>query len=268
MGIKRLSVMSVMSLVVGGVALAATVSLQDVNQKVATLVAPFNNQTTKMDFSFTRLAVDEVRATEFGFKGVFEKTGTNNVVKLEIPTAVYSFGDGQNPTAQLEGSLSFDVVKALGQKMINEFSQELDDVVVDMATDYAGEYGPAAAIEAKVVERKVDANGDVESVKMTMSAKVDLAQLPAAKPVSEVEFKSIELTVSGSRDGFALSATIVLNPEYKRFLSGDDGLKEYIEKLLADDQQAYAELGQFLAILDSVAAWVAEMDGKRSPFAF
>ncbi len=258
----------VLSLVVGGSAVAATVSLQDVNQKVATLVAPFNDQKTAIDFSFTRLAVDEVRATDFGFKGYFVKTGTNNEVTLDIPTAEYTYGDGTNPTAKLSLSLKFDVVKALGQKLINEFSTELEDVVVDSAKGYTEEYGTAATIDAKVVEKKVDANGDVESVKMSLLAKVDMTQLPAEKPVSETEFKSIDLMVSGSRDGFEISATVVLNPEYKRFLVGDDGLKEYVEKLLADDQDAYMELSQFLAILNSAAAWIAEMDANKSPFAF
>lgn len=259
---------AVLSLVVGGSAVAATVSLQDVNQKVATLVAPFNDQKTAIDFSFTRLAVDEVRATDFGFKGYFVKTGTNNEVTLDIPTAEYTYGDGTNPTAKLSLSLKFDVVKALGQKLINEFSTELEDVVVDSAKGYTEEYGTAATIDAKVVEKKVDANGDVESVKMSLLAKVDMTQLPAEKPVSETEFKSIDLMVSGSRDGFEISATVVLNPEYKRFLVGDDGLKEYVEKLLADDQDAYMELSQFLAILNSAAAWIAEMDANKSPFAF
>ncbi len=259
---------AVLSLVVGGSAVAATVSLQDVNQKVATLVAPFNDQKTAIDFSFTRLAVDEVRATDFGFKGYFVKTGTNNEVTLDIPTAEYTYGDGTNPTAKLSLSLKFDVVKALGQKLINEFSTELEDVVVDSAKGYTEEYGTAATIDAKVVEKKVDANGDVESVKMSLLAKVDMTQLPAEKPVSETEFKSIDLMVSGSRDGFEISATVVLNPEYKRFLVGDDGLKEYVEKLLADDQDAYMELSQFLAVLNSAAAWIAEMDANKSPFAF
>lgn len=272
MGAARFSMKSalVLSLLVGGGAMAATgvISLQDVNQKVAALTAPFNNQTSAMDFSFTRLAVDEVRATDFGFKGYFVKQGANNEVTLDIPTAEYAYGDGTNPTAKLSVSLKFDVLKALGQKLINEFSEGLEEMVVDMAKGYTDEYGTAATIEAKLAEKKVDVNGDVESVKMTLSAKVDLAQLPAEKPVSETEFKTIDLTISGSRDGFELSATVVLNPEFKRFLVGDDGLKEYVEKLLADDQDAYMELSQFLSVLDSAAAWLADMDAKKSPFAF
>jgi hypothetical protein len=259
-----------LSLVVGGSALAATgvISLSDVNQKVAALVQPFNDQKTAVDFAFTRLAVDEVRATEFGFKGTFIKAGSNNEVTLDISNADYSYGDGTNPTANLTASLKLDVVKAFGQKLINDFSEELEDLAVDSAKGYTEEYGTAATIDAKVVEKKVDANGDVESIKMSLSAKVDLTQLPAEKPVTEAEFKSIEFTVSGSRDGFEISAKVVLNPEYKRFLVGDDGLKEYVEKLLADDQEAYMELSQYLAIMNSVAAWIAEMDANRSPFAF
>jgi hypothetical protein len=36
-------------------------------------------------------------------------------------------------------------------------------------------------------------------------------------------------------------------------------MKEYVEKLLADDQKTYDELGRFLAIFDSAASWLVDL---------
>ncbi|MBN8541458.1 MAG: hypothetical protein J0L82_13785 [Deltaproteobacteria bacterium] len=243
-------------------AVAAVFTIQEVNQKVSALTAPFNNANTVMNFEFTSLAVDAVRATDFGVKGFYKKTEGDNEVVLDLKSAQYTYGDGKNPTANLDLGLKFDVVKAVGQEVINEIAKEIDKLALELASEQAAEYGAAAKIDAKVTENKVDANGDVESIKMTLSASLDLAQLPASKPVNEEEFKSIELSVSAGRTGFEVKASVVMNPEYRRFNTGDDGLKEYVEKLLADDVDTYQELSQFLAILDSGASWLLNLNVK------
>lgn len=240
-------------------AVAAVFTVQEVNQKVAALTAPFNTADSQMSLEFTSLAVDAVRATDFGVKAFYKKTTADNEVVLDLKSAQYAYGDGKNPTANLDVGLKFDVVKALGQKVVNELAEELDKMALEMAGEQAAEYGPAATVDAKITEKKVDANGDIESIKMTLSASLDLAQLPASKPLNEEEFKSIELSVSAARTGFEIKASVVMNPDYRRFNAGDDGLKEYVEKLLADDVDAYQELSQFLLILDSVANWLLAM---------
>lgn len=244
---------------VGTAAVAAVFTIQEVNQKVSALTAPFNTADTTMNFEFTSLAVDAVRATDFGVKAFYKKTTADNEVVLDVKSAEYSYGDGKNPTAKLDAGLKFDVVKAMGQDVVNEFAKELDKMAIELASEQTAEYGGAATLDAKIVDKKVDANGDVESIKMTLSASIDLSKLPASKPLNDEEFKAVELTVSGSRTGFEITAKVVMNPDYRRFNSGDDGLKEYVEKLLADDATAYQELSQFLAVLDSAATWLLTM---------
>jgi hypothetical protein len=243
-------------------AVAAVFTVQEVNQKVSVLTAPFNTADTAMSLEFTSLAVDEVRATDFGVKAFYRKTTPDNEVVVDLKSAQYTYGDGKNPTANLDLGLKFDVVKALGQEVINEMAKEIDKMAIELASEHAAEYGPAAKIDAKVIENQVDANGDVESIKMTLSASLDLAQLPASKPLNEEEFKSVELSISAARTGFEIKASVVMNPDYRRFNTGDDGLKEYVEKLLADDTDTYQELSQFLAILDSAANWLLSMKAK------
>ena len=240
-------------------AVAAVFTVQEVNQKVSALTAPFNTADTTMSLEFTSLAVDAVRATDFGVKAFYKKTTVDNEVVLDLKSAEYAYGDGKKPTANLDVGLKFDVVKALGQKVVNELAEELDKMVLEMASEQAAEYGSAATVNAEITEKNVDANGDIESIKMNLSAALDLAQLPASKPLNEEEFKAIQLSVSAGRTGFEIKVSVVMNPDYRRFNAGDDGLKEYVEKLLADDVDAYQELSQFLLILDSVANWLLAM---------
>jgi len=243
-------------------AVATVFTVQEVNQKVSALTAPFNTANTAMSLEFTSLAVDAVRATDFGVKAFYKKSTADNEVVFDLKSAQYTYGDGKNPTANLDLGLKFDVVKALGQEVVNEIAKSIDKMALELASEQVAEYGAAAKIDAKVTENKVDANGDVESIKMTLSALLDLAQLPASKPLNDEEFKSVELSISAARTGFEIKASVVMNPDYRRFNTGDDGLKEYVEKLLADDADAYQELSQFLAILDAGASWLLNMKAK------
>lgn len=243
-------------------AVAAVFTIDDVNQRVSTLTSRFNTVDSAMSLEFTSLAVDDVRATDFGVKAFFKKTSTDNEVVLDVKSAEYAYGDGQNPTAKLDASLKFDVVKALGQAVVNELADEIDKIVLEIASQQTAEYGPAATVDAKVTDKQVDANGDVESIKMTLSAAIDLSQLPASKPLNEEEFKSVELSVSAARTGFEINLSVVMNPDYRRFNAGDIGLKEYIERLLADDISVYEELLQFLGMIDSFANWLLSMKAE------
>lgn len=243
-------------------ATAAVFTIQEVNQKVSALTAPFNTSNTTMSLEFTSLAVDAVRATDFGVKAFYKKTTEDNEVVLDLKSAEYAFGDGKNPTVNLDLGLKFDVVKAIGQDVINEIAQEIDKLAVQFASEQVAEYGTAVKVDAKVLENKVDVNGNVESIKMTLSASLDLSQLLATKPLDDEELKSVELSVTAGRTGFEIKATVVMNPDYRRFNAGDDGLKEYVEKLLSDDNDAYVELSMLLTAMDATADWLLKMKMK------
>ncbi len=262
--LKNFKSVLVSALLLGSVAIAASavISLDEVNKKVEALIAPLNTDTTVLQFAFTRLAVDKVRATDFGFNAYVLKKGLKNDVELSAPAIEYSYGDGKNPTAKFDLALKFDVVKAFGHETINMFSESIEELALDTAKSFTQQYGAAVSITTNVLDKKTDANGNVSSVKMTLSARFDLSKLPATKPASEVELQSVDIEVLGNQSGFKVSVNAVLNPEYSRFASGNDGLKEYVEKLLSDDQDTYMELGQLLGFLDLLLTSLAEAEAQ------
>ena len=247
------------TLVVSSLALAAAFTVQDVNLKVLDLAKPFNNQTTKMEFAFTKLNVDAVRTLDFGFTGLVSKVGSQNEAKLEFKNAQYAYGDGTMPTFDLDLAVSIDLVKALGHDVINQYATELDGALLDMSKDFVKDYGPAITVSAKTEELLKDAVGNVTMMKMHLSAVMDMAQLPAAKPVSDVEFQTLDLVITADANGLNVTAKVVANPLYKGFAAGQDGMKEYVEKLLVDDVKTYDDLGRYLAIFDSAASWLVEL---------
>lgn len=247
------------SIVIGSLALAATFTVQDVNLKVLELVKPFNTKTTSMNFAFTTLNVDAVRTLDFGFTGSVSKVGAQNEAKLEIKNAQYTYGDGTKPTVDLDVAVSIDLVKALGQDIINQYAKELDGALLDMSKDFIKDYGSAITVSAKTEETRVDAKGDIEFVKLHLNAVMDMAQLPASKPVSDVEFQSLDVVVTAGTTGLNLTAKIVANPLNKGFQPNQNGMKEYVEKLLVDDQKTYDDLGRYLAFFDSAASWLVDL---------
>lgn len=240
-------------------AVVAKFTVQDVNAKVQKLVAPFNNATTKMELVFTKLGVDEKKTLDFGFTGLVSKVGSTNEAKLEFRKAQYAYGDGTKPTVDLDVAMTVDLVKAVGQDTINSLADDLDSLALDFAKDFAKDYGSAATISAKTVDKVVGANGDVQKMKIHLNAVIDLAQLPATKELKDVEAQEIELVVTATQQGFEIQGKFVANPNYKGFEQGEDGLKEYVEKLLIDDAKTYDDLNRYLAVLDSAATWLAEM---------
>lgn len=240
-------------------AVATTVTLTDVNLKVAALTAPFNTADTVMNFAFTSLTVDAVRTLDFGFTGLVSKRGSVNDAKVEFKKARYAFGDGTEPTVDLDVRIDFDIVKALGQTAVNDFAKDLDKMAVDAAQDFAKDYGPAATVDATILDKVVDAQGNVESMKLKLSAVMDFSKLPTTKPVNEVEFQSIDILVVAEKTGFGVTLNFVANPLYKGFETTGTGLKEYVEKLLNDDKQTYDDLQKYLGMLDGLAGWLVEM---------
>jgi hypothetical protein len=247
------------TLAIGSLALATTFTVQDVNLKVLELVKPFNDASTKMNFAFTTLNVDAVRTLDFGFTGLVSKIGTQNEATLEFKNAQYAYGDGSKPTVDLDVALTLDLVKALGQDVINKYAGEIDGALVEMSKDFVKDYGSAITVSAKTEETRLDAQGNVEFMKLHLNAVMDFTQLPASKPLRDVEFQNLDIVISAGKTGMSITAEIVANPLFKGFDPSQDGMKEYVEKLLVDDQQTYNDLGRYLAIFDSAAAWLVDL---------
>lgn len=235
---------------------AGLITKEEVNKKVAAITAPFNNESTTMDISFTDLNVDAVRALDFGITATVTKKGPENDLVLKLQNATYHYGDGSAPTAAGDLSLQLDLKKAFGQETLNQFGAELEKMAQDIAAEYTKKYGAAAVLDIAMEELKKDAQGNVEAAKLRLNATIDLSKLPSDLKAEEVEMRSVQALLAANANGVSGKIQVVINPAYKGFDANQPGLKEFIEKLLNDDKETYDGISQVAGILDNVATWL------------
>lgn len=244
---------------VSSFAFAASLSVPDVNAKVAELVKPFNNATTTLQVAFKTLNFDAIKTLDFEFSGSVAKVGTVNTAKLDFQSVRYQTDAAGNPILSVELNASMDFVKALGQDIINAYANELDVALVDIAKDFTKGYGAALVFKSETKEKIVDAKGDVEALKVILTATLDPAKLPAPQTEEDAEFRSFNVVVTATRTGAHVSGEAVLNPGYRGFQAGQDGMKEYAEKVMADDPATLQLVQYYLAIADSLAEQLVEL---------
>jgi hypothetical protein len=241
-------------LVFSSLALAAGIITKDeVNAKVAALIAPFNNATTVSLIHFGDLNVDAVRALDFSITAIFAKKGPENELVLKLQNTSYHYGDGTAPTVTGDLSLQLDLVKVFGQKSLNDLSSELDSLVKQTVADYSKKYGAAVSLDIAVDELNKDAQGDFDSAKLHLNATIDFNQLPANLKAEDVEFKALNVLLSVSKKDLGAKVQVALNPLNKYFKTDEPGLKEYIEKLLNEDSETYKNIFETASFLDGFA---------------
>lgn len=232
---------------------ASLITNEEVNAKVAALVAPYNDKNTVMAIQFTALNVDSVRALDFGLNAMIAKKGSENKLVLKLQNVSYHYGDGSSPI--MTGDLSFqtNLVKAFGQENLNDLSQDLEKLVKNAATDIGKKYGEAAKINVAVEDLNRDTQGNFESAKLHLYVTIDLNNLPADLKVEDVEFKSLKTRLVLNGKGVRAKVQVVLNPLYSRFEADQPGLKEYIEKLLSEDSETYKNISDAADWLNGIA---------------
>lgn len=232
---------------------AGLITKDEVNTKVAALLAPFNNETTVSLINFGDLNVDAVRALDFSITAMFAKKGPENELLLKLQNASYHYGDGTAPTVTGDLSLQLDLVKVFGQKSLNDLSPELESMVKQAVADYSKKYGTAVSLDVAVDELNKDAQGDFDSAKLHLNATIDFTQLPATLKAGDVEFKALNVVFFVSKKDLGAKVQVVLNPLYKNFEADQPGLKEFIEKLLNEDSETYKSIFEAASFLDGLA---------------
>lgn len=253
------------ALVASVVASAATVmDLKGVNEAVIEILKPFNTQRTTAGITFTALEVDDVLTQHFGVKGLYATLGAKNALVFQIPKVEYKYkGADGLPTMDGKLELTLDMVKAFGKATLNDLGSGAEEFVKDFLKELTEEYGDAAQTDAAVDILERDQEGNVTRVKLHVSGVIDLTKLPQGK-VAEEEFiikGSGVLDVSLTKA--ELSLNLGFNPSYKGFKSDQQGLKEYIERLLNADKSAFDEVAEYVSFVDKVAKDVVEREAQQ-----
>jgi hypothetical protein len=250
-------------LVFSSVAAAVTLITKDeVNRKMAVITAPYNVDTSKMEFTFTDLNVSIERALDFGVKLFIAKKGTANELNLTVNDLSYHYGDGARPTVNGDVYMKLDILKLFGQDALNSGAADFEEIAKSMTAEYTQKYGDAVTLDAKMVELIKDANNNVVSAKVRLAAVIDMTKLPTDLDISDVEFQSFQSVLSINGAGMGGRLNLVMNPLYKSFRSSEPGLKEFIEALLNEDTAIYEQLTDFAAMMNNLAESLVNQEGQ------
>lgn len=248
------------------IAIAATIiSKEEVNRKLAGIVAPFNGGNTVMQLFFTDLNIDDLKTVDVGISGLLTKDGADNNLILNLQNAAYHYGDGSAPWFTGDLSLKLNLVKTFGQSTLNLYANELEKIANDMAAEYGKKYGDAITFDIAMDDVQKDANDNVITARMHLNARIEFSKLPASLDPAEVEFTSIRAQLSAAQTGLAGRILIALNPNYKGFKSEKPGLKKYIEKILNDDPETYQELTSNIDMLNSIGDYLVNHKAEEQP---
>lgn len=228
--------------------------LVQLNAAIKDMLAPFNTQLSKASVIVDKAKTNEQRAVELSATFDYSRTGEAGNASLE-GRAEYSFPEAANaePAVALKLSTEFDLLRVASQKDINRLAASLQSLIDGYARQQLRRYGSAAKVEARVAPITTDARGDVNAVGATLSADIDVSKVPPGSDPKSVLFSSLRAAAVFTRKTIALDVSLVVNPKSRYFEKDAEGLKEYVEKLLARDPRLMRELQGFIAQLDRFA---------------
>ncbi len=259
---KKRAVLATIALITG-VATAATLSVSEVNTKVKELLAPFQSESTQVQVEFGDLRLATFGTRAFQVSGQLKKLGKWNTLELSVPEVRYRNTGRGSPRGAAKFNLKLDLVRALGQPALDSLANEAEDIVVSFAKDMSAELGDAVSISAKVDELLRDESGHVISLRMHVEADIDVKKLPEGVSSRDIPLLWGRIDAKITRTEAELTAMLDLNREYRGFDSDETGIREWIEGLLGQNPTVYEDLTRFVAIVDSLAETLVNLNGQN-----
>ena len=183
----------------------------------------------------------------------YNRVGSQNTLDLQINNLDYNYNDGVAPKANLKGSFGIDFTVFVSPSNINYFAKNFIVVVESIMRDYEHEFRDAFSFSASVTSTTKDASNNYTGLTSLISAKIDVTKLPEWVSSEDVIVTDAVLSLNlNAKTGISFDGFVVLNPAYKAYQEGEDGLKEFFEKLLENDQQIIATINDFLEDFDEV----------------
>ncbi len=251
---KKITLALAAGLTLASAAFASVSNIQALNEEVARILAPFQNESTVASLNFQNIEVNAERALSLAVNGLYRKAGSANQFEIRADEVSYEYGNGSAPTTRINGSIGIDLTKVLSQETINQLIPGVEELVQDLSKGALKEYGDAATVEARVLEKTQDEAGNYVAIKAFLKVTMDLGKLPETKPAEQVLFQSGEAVLSVNlKQGIGLNATLVSNPRYQGFQRDQKGLKETLEQLLSRDPKQMAEIQMLFSQIDAFA---------------
>lgn len=238
---------------------AADNTLDQLNEQVVSILAPFQDEVTVAQLTFNALETDADRAVKMAVDGHYRKIGSQNTLDVKVDNLSYVYGDGSAPTTSFKGSFGFDFTKLLSQEQINQMVDHASQLLDIITQEYLREYGDAASIKGTVTSTTTDDEGNYTGFSAMVAAKIDLKKLPEEKKIEDIIATEAMISVTVNlKTGVMIDAVVISNPEYIGFKEGQEGLKDTLDKLLARDEEELAKIGMLVKWLDSLATQLVE----------
>lgn len=242
-----------------------TSSLKQLNQQLAALLAPYQTDTSQASLVFKKILTDDAHALNLSLTADYKKTGPINTLELNVGRLRYTYGDGSAPSTQFNASLHLDLTKVIPQNELNQFIPDLQDQLQSLVKQFAEQYGDAAKITVKISNEHKDSQGNYVSLDADIHFTVDLDQLPQSTSRDSVLLTEARIHLSVDlTQKMEIRGTVYTNPEYEGFQQDQQGLKEYLDKLLNRDFETIQEIGSFYQELDGFAGKI--VNGENPDF--
>lgn len=222
---------------------AVTGGVAELNSEIQKILAPFQSESTVAEVVFSKADTDAEKALSLAVSALYRKVGPQNTLAVNIQNIAYEYGDGSNPTTDINASVGIDLTKVLSQETLNEIIPNVEQMINQFSSELVGQYGEALTIETKISDRTQDEAGNYTGVKGSIRFSFDFTKLPEGQDKENIVVKngSAEIAVN-VKTGISLTAQLVSNTDYKGFKDNNEGLKELLDKFLSRDQTTMNQL--------------------------
>lgn len=231
--------------------------VSELNAEILKILAPFQNEATVAELKFSKAETNAERALSLAVSALYKKVGTQNTLNVNIANIAYEYGNGTNPTTTVDASVGLDLTKVLSQETLNEIIPNVEEMIKQASSELIGQYGEAITLETKITDRTQDEAGNYTGLKGSIVFAIDFSKLPEGKSKEEIVVKSGSASIAVNvKTGVAITAEVVSNADYKGFQRDNEGLKEYLDKLLGQDQETMRQVLELFQKLEQLAGQV------------
>lgn len=255
-----------LSLILATPLFAANNHLNQINSHIKNTLAPMQDNLTTARLTFDDLENNSTHTVKVAVNSLLKKIGSQNTLALKVDNLSYDFGDGSAPMVIFKGSFGLDLTKIIPQDKINELIPSAATYFETMIMEQLqADYGDAVTVKGVVTSLTKDRNDNYTAMSALLTIGTDLTKLPADTNINQITFTNIVCSVSiDLKTGIKIDSFVTINPLFYRFERDEDGLKEYLDGLIHNDEEAFENIGNLFRELDSYAIEVVEKSSLLS----
>ncbi|MCO5141998.1 MAG: hypothetical protein M9962_02785 [Oligoflexia bacterium] len=255
---KKIALLPIALLTVAVTAFASN-AIEQLNQEIVNLLAPFQNEKTQARLVFNKIETSDKHALNLDLNAYYQKVGSLTSLLVNLDKISYSYNDGVNPTTHVRGNLGIELNKLVPQEDLNELIPGVEDLLQSLAKEYLEVYGDAVDLSFVNINKIQDENGNYVSISGDIVFSIDFTKLPEEIDASEIPVKAGNISVGlDVRQGLNFDVLVESNPSYKGYEEDNLGLKEILDLLLNKDEAILEQIQSLFSEIDHFAGNLVE----------